>query len=218
MYGMNRDELLVLRKIFTDLLDKEFIRVSNSAAAALVLLAHKPGGGVRFCVDYRALNKIIIKDRYPLPLISETLRNIAKAKWYIKLDIIAAFHQMRITKGEKWKTVFRTRFGLYEWNVMPFGLSNAPSAFQRYINWVLRDILDDFVTAYADDILIYSFGNLEDHRQKVQNVLQKFINAELQADIQKSEFETHEVKYFGYVINLEMGILMDSEKIRAIKN
>jgi hypothetical protein len=101
MYGMNRDELLVLCKILTDLLDKEFIRVGNSAAAAPVLLAHKPGGGVRFCVDYRVLNKITIKDRYPLFLISETLRNIAKAKWYTKLDIIAAFHQMRIAKGEE---------------------------------------------------------------------------------------------------------------------
>jgi hypothetical protein len=180
-------------------------------------LAHKPGGGVRFCVDYRALNKITIKNRYPLPLISKTFRNIAKAKWYTKLDIIAFFYQMRIAKGEKWKTAFRTRFGLYKWNVMPFGLSNAPSAFQRYINWILRDILDDFVTAYADDILIYS-GSFEDHRQKIQNVLQKFINAKLQANIRKSEFETHEVKYLGYIINSKKGILMDPEKIRAIKN
>jgi hypothetical protein len=218
MYGINRDELLMLRKIFTNLLDKEFIRVSNSAAASPVLLAHKPGGGVRFCVDYRAFNKIIIKNRYPFPLISETLWNIAKDKWYTKLDIIAAFHQMRIAKVEKWKTAFRTRFGLYEWNVMPFGLSNAPSAFQRYINWILRDILNDFVTAYADDILIYSFGNLKNHRQKVQNVLQKLINVGFQADIQKNEFEIHEVKYLGYIINSEKGILMDFEKIRAIKN
>jgi hypothetical protein len=218
MYGINRDELLVLRKIFTNLLDKEFIRISNFAAAAPVLLARKPGGSVRFCVDYRAFNKIIIKNRYPLPLISKTLRNIAKAKWYTKLDIIAAFHQMRITKGEKWKTAFRTRFGLYEWNVMPFRLSNALLAFQRYINWVLRDILDDFVIAYADDILIYSSNSLEDHRQKIQNVLQKLVNAELQADIQKSEFQTYEIKYLGHIINSEKGILMNSEKIRAIKN
>jgi hypothetical protein len=101
---------------------------------------------------------------------------------------------------------------------MPFRLSNAPSAFQRYINWILRDILDDFVTAYADNILIYSFGSFEDHRQKVQNVLQRFIDAKLQANIQKSEFKTHEVKYFGYIINSKKGILMNSEKIRAIKN
>jgi hypothetical protein len=104
----------MLRKILTDLLDKEFIRVSNSAAAAPVLLAHMPGGSVRFCIEYRAFNKITIKNRYFLPLISEILRNIAKAKWYIKLDIIAAFYQMRIAKGEKWKTAFRIRFGLYE--------------------------------------------------------------------------------------------------------
>jgi hypothetical protein len=215
---MNRDELLVFRKILTDLLDKEFIQVSNSAAAAPVLLAHKPGEGVRFCVNYRALNKITIKNRYSFPLISETLRNIAKAKWYTKLDIIAAFYQMRIAKEEKWKIAFRTRFGLYEWNVMPFGLSNASSAFQRYINWVLRNILDDFVTAYADDILIYSSGNFEDHRQKVQNILQKLINAGLQANIQKSEFEIYEIKYLGYIINSEKGIFIDPEKIRAIKN
>jgi hypothetical protein len=134
------------------------------------------------------------------------------------LDIIAAFYQMRIAKGEKWKTAFRTRFGLYEWNIMPFRLSNAPSAFQRYINWVLRNILDHFVTAYADDILIYFFGSLKDHRQKVQNILQKLINAELQANIQKSEFETHEIKYLGYIINSEKEILINPEKIRAIKN
>jgi hypothetical protein len=218
MYGMNYDELLMLRKILTDLLDKEFIRISNFAAAAPVLLAHKPGGGVRFCIDYQALNKITIKNRYLFPLISKILRNIAKTKWYIKLDIIAAFHQMRIAKGEEWKTAFRTRFGLYKWNIMPFGLSNAPSAFQRYINWVLRDILDDFVTAYADDILIYSFGNLENHRQKVQNILQKLINAGLQANIQKSEFETHEIKYLSYIINSKKEILINPEKIRAIKN
>jgi hypothetical protein len=84
---------------------------------------------------------------------------------------------VRIAKKKEWKTAFRTRFGLYEWNIMLFGLSNAPLAFQRYINWILRDILDDFVIAYADDILIYSSGSFEDHRQKVQNILQKFIDA-----------------------------------------
>jgi hypothetical protein len=101
MYGMNRDKLLVFRKILINLLNKEFIRVSNSAAPAFVLLAYKFGGGVRFCINYRALNKITVKDRYPLLLISETLRNIAKAKWYIKLDIISAFYQIRIAKSEK---------------------------------------------------------------------------------------------------------------------
>jgi len=96
LYSMSRDELLVLRKTLTDLLDKGFIRVSNSPAAAPVLFVKKPGGGLRFCVDYRGLNRITKKDRYPLPLIYETLRNISKAKWFIKLDVIAAFHKLRI--------------------------------------------------------------------------------------------------------------------------
>jgi hypothetical protein len=98
---MSRMELLVLRKTLTELLDKGFIRVSSSLAAAPVLFAHKPGGGLRFCVDYRALNKISKKDRYPLPLIRETLHNISQAKWFTKLDVNAAFYKIRIAKGEE---------------------------------------------------------------------------------------------------------------------
>jgi hypothetical protein len=114
LYNMSRDELLVLRKTLTGYLDKGFIRVSNSSAATPVLFAHKPGGGLRFCVDYRVLNKLTRKDRYPLPLIQETLRNLSEATVFTKLDVIMAFHRMRIAKGDKWKTAFRMRFGLYE--------------------------------------------------------------------------------------------------------
>jgi hypothetical protein len=129
LYNMSRDELLVLRKTLTELLDKGFIRVSTSPAGAPVLFVHKPGGGLRFCVDYRALNRLTTKDRYPLPLIRETLNNIAKAKWFTKLDVIAAFHKLRVREGDEWKTAFRTRFGSYEWLVTPFGMANAPSSF-----------------------------------------------------------------------------------------
>jgi hypothetical protein len=171
LYGMNKEELLYLRKTLTDLLGKNFIRVSQSPAAAPVLLVRKPGGGVRFCVDYRGLNERTVKDRYPLPLIRETLRNMGHARWFTKLDIIAAFYKIRIHPGEEWKTAFRTRYGLYEWNVTPFGLTGAPATFQRYINQTLRDYLDDFVSAYVDDIIIYTNGTIADYRRKVSDIL-----------------------------------------------
>ena len=129
LYNMSRDELLVLRKTLTELLDKQFIRVSSSPAAAPVLFVRKPGGGLRFCVDYRALNQITRKDRYPLPLIHETLRTIGTAKWFTKLDVSAAFYKLRVIKGDEWKTAFRMRYSSYEWLVTPFRLANAPSSF-----------------------------------------------------------------------------------------
>ena len=154
LYSMSRDELFVLRKTLLDLLAKGFIRVSHSPAGAPVLFARKPGGGLRFYVDYRALNAVTVKDRYPLPLMKETLRQLSRAKWFTKVDVRAAFHRIRMKKGEEWKTAFRTRYGLYEWMVTPFELAGSPACFQRFINWVLRDLLDDYVVAYVDDILI----------------------------------------------------------------
>lgn len=216
LYSMSRDELLVLRKTLADYLDKGFIRVSSSPAGAPVLFVKKPGGGLRFCVDYRALNKLTVKDRYPLPLIRETLNGISKAKWFTKLDIIAAFHNIRIKEGDEPLTAFRTRFGSYEWLVTPFGLANAPSTFQRYINWILREYLDNFASAYIDDILIYSSGSLQDHRDKVKTVLSKLQEASLFVDVNKCEFETTSTKYLGFIIEAGKGIRMDPEKVKAI--
>lgn len=216
LYNMSRDELLVLRKTLTELLDKNFIRVSNSPAAAPVLFVKKPGGGLRFCVDYRGLNRITRKDRYPLPLIRETLHNIGKAKWFTKLDVVAAFHKIRIQKGDEWKTAFRTRYGLFEWLVTPFGLANAPSTFQRYINWALREYLDEFCSAYVDDILIYTNGTKEDHQVHVKKVLAKLHGAGLQLDIDKCEFEVTSTRYLGFIIEAGKGIRMDPAKVEAI--
>ncbi|KAJ6437630.1 AAA family ATPase [Purpureocillium lavendulum] len=216
LYSMSRDELLVLRKTLTELLDQGFIRVSSSPAAAPVLFAKKPGGGLRFCVDYRALNSITKKDRYPLPLLKETLNNITRAKWFTKLDVSAAFHKIRITKGQEWMTAFRTRYGLYEWTVMPFGLTGAPATFQRYINFVLREYLDEFCSAYIDDILIFTCGSRQDHREKVLRVLEKLMDAGLSLDIDKCEFEVQTVKYLGFIIEAGVGIRMDPAKVEAI--
>jgi hypothetical protein len=163
----------VLRKTLTELLDKNFIRVSRLPAASLVLLVRKLGGGIRFCIDYRGLNELTVKDRYLLLLIRKTLRNISRAQWFTKLDVIAAFYKIRVQSGDEYKTAFRTRYGLYEWNVILFGLIGAPAIFQRYINYILREYLDDFVSAYIDDIIIYSNGSIADHRRKVNEVLSK---------------------------------------------
>jgi predicted aspartyl protease len=217
LYNMSRDELLVLRRTLTEYLDKGFIRVSNSSAAAPVLFVRKPGGGLRFCVDYRGLNKITKKDRYPLPLIYETLRNIGRAKWYTKLDIIAAFHKIRIAEGDEWMTAFRTRYGLFEWLVTPFGLANAPSTFQKYINWALRGYLDVFCSAYVDDILIYSSGSRREHQEHVRKVLVRLREAGLQVDIDKCEFEVKSVKYLGFIVEAEQGVRMDPAKVSAIQ-
>ncbi|KAM4056902.1 reverse transcriptase (RNA-dependent DNA polymerase) [Hirsutella rhossiliensis] len=161
---MSREELIVLRKTLTELLDKGFIRASSSPASAPVLF----------------------KDRYPLPLIEETLRSLSKAKWLTKLDVIAAFHKIRVEEGDEWKTAFRTRYGLYEW--------------LRYINHTLRDFLDEFCSAYIDDILIYSSGSLADHRNKVRQVLARLRDAGLQIDIDKCDFEAKSVKYLGFIV------------------
>lgn len=108
--------------------------------------------------------------------------------------MIAAFHKIRIKEGDEWKTAFRTRYGLYEWLVTPFGLTGAPATFQRYINNTLREYLDEFCSAYIDDVLIYSDGSLSDHREKVRKVMKRLLDAGLQVDIDKCEFEAKTVK------------------------
>ncbi|KAH0375210.1 hypothetical protein KCU92_g10240, partial [Aureobasidium melanogenum] len=214
LYGMSRDELQVLKKYLDENLAKGFIRPSSSSAASPVLFVKKPGGGLRFCADYRGLNALTHKNRYPLPLISETLDRLSKAKWFTKIDIIAAFNKLRMAAGEEWKTAIRTRYGLYEYLVMPFGLANAPASFQNFINDVLREFLDKFATAYMDDILVYS-NSLSEHKEHVAKVLQALKDAGLQADIDKCEFHKQEVKYLGLIISTE-GVKMDPQKVSAI--
>jgi hypothetical protein len=217
LYNMPRDHLLEIRKQVVDLMDKGWIRVSSSSAAAPVLLAKKPGGGWRFCVDYRALNKITKQDRYPLPLVKETLRSLAGAKWLTKLDVRAAFHRIRIAEGDEHLTAFRTRFGLFEWLVCPFGLAGAPATFQRYINNALGPTLGDYVTAYLDDVLVYSGGSRKDHMRKVREVLRRLRDAGLNLDLKKCAFAVKEVKYLGYIVEAGVCVRPDPEKIKAIR-
>lgn len=214
MYGMSQAELLVVKKYIEENLSKGFIRASSSPAAAPILFVKKPGGGLRLCVDYRKLNELTEKDRYPLPLIKETLSQISRAKLFTKIDIIAAFNRLCMAKGEEWKTAFATRMGLFEYTVLPFGLTGGPASFQRYINDALCKFLDNFATAYLDDILIYS-ENMADHRTHVSMVLQRLQEFGLQADISKCKFHVESVKYLGLIVTTK-GICMDPEKIQAI--
>ena len=166
-----------------------------------------------FCVDYCWLNEISRKDSYPIPRIDETLRTIAAAKYISKVDVISAFHQIRIKNGNQWKTAFNTRFGLYEWLVTPFRLTGAPATFQRYINWVLRDELDICCSAY---VVIYN-DTQKEHRSAVLRIIRKLADAGLQLDFDKSEFEEGIIKYLGYLIETGRGLRADPEKLEAIQ-
>lgn len=211
---MSQAELRVIRKYLDEHLAKGFIRPSSSSAAAPVLLARKPGGGIRICVDYRGLNNVTVKNRYPIPLIRETLDALAHAKFYTKLDITAAFNRLRIAPGDEWKTAFITRFGLFECLVANFGMTGAPSSFQHYINHTLFDLLDKYVTAYLDDVLIYSESRSE-HRRHVREVITRLRDAGLTIDIRKCEFETKSTKYLGLIIS-DKGVGMDPDKVAAV--
>ncbi|KAI0995350.1 hypothetical protein K3495_g12831 [Podosphaera aphanis] len=212
---LSAGELQVVRKWLDDNLNKGFIRESRSRWAAPLILATKPGRGVRICQDYRGLNNVTIKNQYPLSLIRETLDALCHAKIYTKLDIIAAFNKLRIADGHEWKTAFIIRFGLFESLVMPFVLCDASASFQYYINHQLFKILDKFCTAYLDDVLICP-KNMKEHRDHVRQVVSRPQEAGLQIDINKCEFKTTRTKYLGLIIIPE-GIEMDKEKVKAIK-
>jgi len=132
------------------------IKRSTSATGSPILFVPKPHGrGLRLCVDYQALNRITIPNRYPLPLMQELQDRVQAEQWFTKLDLKNGFHLIRIKEEDEWKTAFRTRYSLFEFQVMPFGLTNAPSTFQD-MNHVLSDMLDVGVLAYMDDILVYA--------------------------------------------------------------
>ena len=212
---LSDQETAAMKKYIDEHLGKGFIRPSSLATASLILLVRKPGGGLRFCIDYRALNAVTVKNRYPISLISETLRKLAGSVRYTKLDVIHAFNQIRMKEGHKWLTAFNSRYGQFEYLVMPFGLCNAPGTFQGYINESLREYLDVFCTAYLDDVLIYS-AREKDHADHVLQVLKRLHQRGLQVDIDKCEFNTRRVKYLGMIVTTD-GIEMDTKKVDAIQ-
>ena len=215
IYALSEKELQVLRGYIEENLKKGFIRESKSSAGYPILFAPKKDGSLRLCVDYRKLNDITIKNRYPLPNIGELQDRLGKAKVFTKLDLRGAYNLIRMKEGEEWKTAFRTRYGHYEYLVMPFGLTNAPATCQALINNVLRAHLDRTVVAYLDDILVYSEDEAE-HVHHVREVLECLRKAGLLLKPEKCEFHKTKVDFLGYDISTE-GVQMSQDKIRDIQ-
>jgi hypothetical protein len=209
--ALDENRLRALREYLEMNLERGWIRESTSPAGAPIHFVQKKDGGLRLCVDYRGLNAITVKDRMPLPLIGEALDRLADAKIYTKLDVKDAYHNLRIAEGDEWKMAFRTKYGLYEYLVMPFGLTHAPASSQRWMNEILSDYLDVFCIAYLDDILIYS-DDLEQHCRHVKMILRRVEEVGLTLKASKCEFHTNKTEYLGYIIS-PTGIKMDPEKV-----
>ncbi len=216
LYKMSTQELEKMREYLVENLKKGFIKPSDSPYSSPVLFVKKKDGRLRFCIDYRQLNALTKKDRYPLPLITETLDRLAESSVFTKLDIRHAFNRILMELESTAWAAFRTRYGSFEPVVLPFGLCNGPATFQRYINTVLMDCLDNFCSAYVDDVLIFSKTRKE-HRQHVRIVLQKLRDAGLQVDIHKCEFEVTRTTFLGFVIS-DKGIQVDPVKTAIIRD
>ena len=181
-----------------------------------MLFVKKKNRDLRLCMDYCSLNKITQKDYYPIPLISDLLDIPKKARIYTKIDLRNAYHLVCIAKGDEWKTAFWTCYESFEWLVMPFGLSNIPAAFQRFMNEIFRDLLDMYVVVYLDDILIYS-NNLEDHRKHIEEVLRHLHTHQLYAFSTKCVFHKKSVKFLGFILGPE-GLVMNEQKVKVIRD
>src|ERR1700738_4618875 len=211
---MSQPEMDELKKQLTDSLAKGYIQESKSPYGAPVLFVKKKDGTMRMCVDYRALNKITIKNKYPLPRIDELLDRLLGARYFSKIDLRSGYHQVRIADEDVHKTAFRTRYGHYEYLVMPFGLTNAPATFMHLMQQIFRRYLDDFVIVFLDDILIYS-KTKQQHDQHLRTVLQVLRDQQLYGKLSKCEFFKNEISFLGHVIN-QYGIKMEQSKVDAV--
>ena len=214
-YRMSDVELAEVKKQLAELQQLGFIRPSKSPYGAPILFVKKKDGTLRMCIDYRALNKITIKNKYPLPRIDELLDRLHGATVFSKIDLRSGYHQVRIHPSDIDKTAFNTRYGHYEYLVLPFGLTNAPATFMHLMNSVFADYLDEFVIVFLDDVLVFS-RTTEEHKRHVRLVLQRLREHRLYANMKKCEFFQPKISFLGHVVSRD-GIGMDPDKVQAIQ-
>ncbi|GJV55052.1 putative reverse transcriptase domain-containing protein [Tanacetum coccineum] len=215
-YRLAPSEMKELSEQLKELSDKGFIRPSSSPWGAPVLFVKKKDGSFRMCIDYQELNKLTVKNRYPLPRIDDLFDQLQGSSVYSKIDLRSGYHQLRVREEDIPKTAFRTRYGHYEFQVMPFGLTNAPAVFMDLMNRVCKPYLDKFVIVFIDDILIYS-KNKQEHEEHLKLILELLKKEELYAKFSKCEFWIPKVQFLGHMIDSE-GIHMDPTKIESIKD
>lgn len=214
LFSLSGPEREAMDKYINESLKAGLIRPSSSPAGAGFFFVKKKDGSLRPCIDYRGLNDITIKNRYPLPLMSSAFELLQGAKVFTKLDLRNAYHLVRIREGDEWKTAFNTPTGHFEYRVLPFGLTNAPAVFQALVNDVLRDMVNQFVFVYLDDILIFS-PSLQVHTQHVRQVLQRLLENQLYVKAEKCVFHAQSVPFLGFVVSAGE-IKADPCKVRAV--
>ncbi|GJS50412.1 putative reverse transcriptase domain-containing protein [Tanacetum coccineum] len=215
-YRLAPAEMKELPEQLKELSDKGFIRPSSSPWGAPILFVKKKDGSFQMCIDYRKLNKLTVKNRYPIPRIDDLFDQLQGSSIYSKIDLRSGYHQLRVREEDIPKNAFRTRYGHYEFRVMPFGLTNAPAVFMDLMNRVCKPYLDKFVIVFIDDILIYS-RNKKEHEEHLKTILELLKKEELYPKFSKFEFWINTVKFLGHVID-SSGIHVDPATIEAVKN
>ncbi|GBG61076.1 hypothetical protein CBR_g18668 [Chara braunii] len=213
---MGPGELEELRRQIDEMIDKGWIKPSESEFGAPVLFVPKKGGKLRMCIDYRGLNRITRKNAYPLPRIDDLLDAAGGCKVFSKIDLKSGYHQIEVDPADQHKTAFKTRDGLYEFTVMPFGLTNAPATFQSLMDKVLCEQIGRFVVVYLDDILIFS-KSIEEHLKHLEEVLAILKKTQLHLNLEKSEFGRDSVIYLGHRLSAA-SLEPEATKIEVIRD